>query len=263
MTGALSSANDQDYFRFSMDAGQTVTLAGVGNGAATIALELRDGSGTLLATSVAGAGNAASLNNFLVSTAGNYFVRVICTSSAPYTLVVVHNAILESESNDTSATAQDITGAANVLGTIANGVIQTIDAFDSGFWTQNDTHNPNDKSYLTGLSGGVGTRAYFLFNLSPYPVTAAQLVLTNPPGGFVSPDATETLSLNATSQSITSLMGSSGIFVYNNLLFGSTLGSPVVSATSNGKDVTIPLGVFAPSTINGKKGSQFAIRRLA
>jgi hypothetical protein len=256
--GALSSASDQDYYRVSLNAGEATTFFGIGDGAAPISIELRNASGTPLATSL-NVANSNVLPNFVAAESGDYFIRVVGTGSASYSVVVAKNAIFELEANDTSATAQNITGATKVFGNISNGTIQTINAFDSGFWNENSTHNPADKSYITGFSAGTQRKSYFIFNLGGSSVSTGQFVLSNPVGGYVSPDASETLSLSSAGVSVADVTASSGTFTYFYLGFGTSLGSATVSAANNGQDIIVPLGVFGPSEINSKRGQQFVV----
>ena len=265
LLGTISSATDQDNFQFSMSAGETATLAAIGLGGANVNLELRDSGGTLLASGiVGGAGQPPLINNFLATATGNYYLRVVASGVAPYSLVIARNSVLEVESNDASSRSQDITGATSVLGSITNGVTQSLFATDTGFWDENGNHNPADKSYIAGVSGGIEKTPYFIFNLGnvSQPITAARLQLYNPPNGYVSADSSESISVyNPYLDSVSTLMGTSafGTSIYYFLSSGAFYATATVSAASDGKFIPISLGSFAPSDLNAKRGSQFAL----
>jgi hypothetical protein len=110
-----------DYYSFSLTAGQTTTVALTGSG--TYILQLRDSGDNVVATGVGGATNVNSMiSNFVAPSSGNYFVRVTSLNSlTPYNLLVTKNAAFDTETNDSFATAQNVTGVQGVLGAIVPG----------------------------------------------------------------------------------------------------------------------------------------------
>jgi hypothetical protein len=108
------------FYYFTLGAGQRTTLAATG-GVAT--LQLQDGNGNVLATGTGGSTNVTSeINNFQVANAGTYYAVVTTPGGGgAYNLVVTRGAAFDTHPNQSSATAQDITGATGVLGAIMQG----------------------------------------------------------------------------------------------------------------------------------------------
>src|SRR5262245_36955468 len=101
-----------------------------------------------------------------------------------------------------------------MTGPVAAGVI-TLDAIDSGWYSQFGFHDAANKNYLAGLCCGLGEhRDYFVFPLAGVPgtITGATLRLSNPGvningfGGYGSPDPTETYVVYDVSTPVLSLM---------------------------------------------------------
>jgi len=99
--GTVGGSNSEDYYSFSLEAGELVSLAmtGISSGV----LELRDASG-VLTTGIAGATNVdLSITSFAAPAAGTYFARVANSGSASgYSLIVTRGAIFELENNSSS-----------------------------------------------------------------------------------------------------------------------------------------------------------------
>jgi hypothetical protein len=111
-----------DYYSFSLDAGQHVTVAAAGLTSGNLTLDLRNGSDTVLATGVGGATNLNKvISDFVALAASTYYVRLSGDSNVPYTLVVTKDAAFDTEPNGTFATAQDVSGRQGALGAIAAG----------------------------------------------------------------------------------------------------------------------------------------------
>ncbi len=124
-----------DYYAFTLNAGETATLAATALTAGTgnVTVELRDSSDTVLATGVGGSSNLTSvISNFAVTTGGTYYARITGdTLTTQYSLVVTRNAAFDTEGNSTAATAQTLDGAQGALGDILAAA--TINAIDSGW----------------------------------------------------------------------------------------------------------------------------------
>ncbi|MEX0938203.1 MAG: alkaline phosphatase family protein [Pirellulales bacterium] len=121
VSGELDSVLSQDWYRFSLDDGQTASLALSPPG---VSLELYDDSGNLLAHSVTTANAGQRIGNFVDATSdgspNSYFARVSGTDSS-YLLLVTRGADFDAEPNDAVATAQDISLTGTVLGGSSSG----------------------------------------------------------------------------------------------------------------------------------------------
>jgi hypothetical protein len=113
---AGTSAND-DWYSFSANANEPLSLAVAHQSGAGETLALFDAAGNLLASGAAGATNStASITNFVAPTADTYYARVSGGNSTAYQLVVVRGAAFEFEPNDTLAAAQGSTRPARCWG---------------------------------------------------------------------------------------------------------------------------------------------------
>ena len=114
--GLTSAATD--YYAFTLDAGQTATIAATGQKSATVSVALENAQGTILASG-ASPGSGSSVNSeidsFVAPVSGTYYAVVSGTTGATYSLVVNHDADFGAQTNGSFATAQDITGASGVL----------------------------------------------------------------------------------------------------------------------------------------------------
>jgi len=116
----MTSEAAEDWYRFTMDAGESATLALAAQGEDEPAsLELYAdflGAPLLLASGIEGGGNVTEvIPNGVAPWTGTYYVRV-AGFEMPYSLVVTKNSGFDVEPNDTLATSQDITGQPAVLG---------------------------------------------------------------------------------------------------------------------------------------------------
>ncbi len=112
--GTLPSLPGRDWYRFTLSAGQTVTLALASQTPGSMALELHDAD-TLLATAVRAANLDLRINNFLADVGGTYYARV-AGQDASYSLVVTINADFDTEQNNDFTDAQSINGAGAAWG---------------------------------------------------------------------------------------------------------------------------------------------------
>lgn len=110
-----------DVYAFSLAAGQTATLALVGQKSATVSVALENSQGTTLASG-ASPGTGASVNsiidNYVVATAGTYYAVVTGTTGASYSLVVTRDSDFGAQTNGSFSTAENIGSSKGALGAI-------------------------------------------------------------------------------------------------------------------------------------------------
>jgi hypothetical protein len=251
-----------DYYSFALDAGEIVTLAATVQTPANLSLELRDSSDTVLATGVVSNNLTRVISNFAASTSGLYYARIMgAANSVAYSLVVTKNAALDTEDNGAATPQTLITQGA--LGSLSG--MATFNAVDSGWITMDGAHTASNNNYVVGLLAGLQARDYFTFNLpaSTVPILGAELRLFNPatPGGYVSPDATETYVLFDVSATPAALDANrpagdpTGMAIHADLGSGTVYGTRVVSAADNNTTVAITLNADAVAAINAASGS--------
>lgn len=115
--GLWSAGGDADRFDLTLEAGQNLSLVARSDSTGDTTLELRDATGTALATMAAPAGAPLFLSGVRVPAAGTYSIVATATSGGggAYTIDLSLNAGLELEdhtqpptTNDTLDTAQDL-----------------------------------------------------------------------------------------------------------------------------------------------------------
>ena len=115
----------EDWYRFSLDDGQTATVGVSATLPNNLTMELYDASSTLLATGTAADNLDQVIRNFADTTTDGlpdtYYVRITNGSISDYGLVVTRGTDFDTEANDSLATAQDISGAGSVLGSVDSG----------------------------------------------------------------------------------------------------------------------------------------------
>jgi subtilisin family serine protease/methionine-rich copper-binding protein CopC len=119
-TATVLGETPEDWFSFTLGAGDklSATLKTSGDSA----LEIYDGTGALLARSVAGRFNVTEfIEKYVAGSAGTYHARVMGTTGS-YALVLTKNAASDLEQNDSHAAAQEITGYPAASGAIVPGV---------------------------------------------------------------------------------------------------------------------------------------------
>jgi Ca2+-binding RTX toxin-like protein len=253
----IVAADTADTYSFTLGAGETVSVALTGLAAGSLEVELRDSSNTLVAAGVGGATNVTRIiDNAQAGAAGTYYARVLGTGTVPYSLVITPNAAFDTEGNDSSLTAQDISPARGVLGSVE---ATTINFTDSGWYDSTGFHGPTNQNYITGKTN----RNFFIFDLSAVsePINGAHLRLSMPVGGYNSPDATETYTLFDVSTPVATLQaGGSGLLsVYDDLGTGTALGSLEVSRDNVTAVVSVVLNAAGVAALNAAAGGQFAI----
>jgi ELWxxDGT repeat protein len=107
-----------DYYRVSLDAGESLSLAMDTTDGSYGLLELLNASGTVVASGVAASNAEQVIDDFVASTAGTYYARL--SGLGDYTLVVTRNASIEIESNDaTAAVGPSPGGSGTLLGEVS------------------------------------------------------------------------------------------------------------------------------------------------
>ncbi len=110
-----------DFYAFSLSAGQSATLAVKSQNGAAVHVALEDGTGTVIASGIspgAGANVNELLSSYVATSPGTYYAVVTGGANAAYDLIVNRDAAFSVSTNHASATAQDIRGAKGVLGDI-------------------------------------------------------------------------------------------------------------------------------------------------
>ncbi|HEY5312841.1 MAG TPA: pre-peptidase C-terminal domain-containing protein, partial [Pirellulales bacterium] len=165
--GALSSSSDQDWYSFTLNAGDFVTIGGAVTAGSSIALQLRDSSGNLLASStVPAASFQQEISDFTAATAGTYYVQVTGSGASQYSLTLVRDADFDDQTNDSLAGAQPLSpklggGSQVVLGTLGYGVndlsnYSVIESFDSASELNDYTVTTTSTASLTAAAAHDG-----------------------------------------------------------------------------------------------------------
>jgi PKD domain/RTX calcium-binding nonapeptide repeat (4 copies) len=266
---ALNAGSSPDWYKFTLGAGEMATLAlkdltGSGSG---LSVDVFDGAGNLVPTTSASATNVDRLATFTAASAGTYYARVANTpGSVNYSVVVMKNAAFDAEPNDAFATAQNISGTQGALGSVggAGATTLTLNATDSGWWDSTGFHSSTNKNYVAGQNTPSQlARDYFVFNLAgvSQTITGAQVRLTNPAGGYVSPDPTETYAVFDVSTPLGALQasGSGQLGIYNDLGTGTNFATRTFSAADNGQLVAIPLNASGVAALDAARGGSVAV----
>ncbi|MBN2474707.1 MAG: pre-peptidase C-terminal domain-containing protein [Pirellulales bacterium] len=135
LLGQIGQLGDpEDWYRFTLDDGQTASVALQRRGLGAVAVGLYDKAMSLVAVGVETPGGSVGIGDFLDTTGDGlpdtYFVRV-AGEELSYTLVVLRDAAFDLElPEDPIVAAQDITPCGTVLGTVgAPAVIETSAVF--------------------------------------------------------------------------------------------------------------------------------------
>ncbi len=144
----------EDWYGFTLGAGETTTLALTARSGDNVQLELRDSFGANLAFAKTDARNVdAVFNNFVAPAAGTYYARLSAQGGVDYSLVVTRNADFDTEGNDELATAQELGPVQAALGHLGpEGVAGAQDGLDLGIFAAQDTSRaPVSELMATGL----------------------------------------------------------------------------------------------------------------
>jgi hypothetical protein len=137
----------------------------------------------------------------------------------------------------------------------------TLNATNTGFYTNSGFHDATNANYVTGQFGGIQTHSFFVFDLSSVTgnVTGATIRISFPDLGYFSNDPSETFGLYDVSTPITSLIasnaGATGTFA--DLASGTLYGTTTVQETASGMTVSFNLNAAAIAALNGNH-SMFA-----
>ena len=252
----------QDFYSFTLEAGQSATIALTSLVGGNVDVTLLAGDGTPLALGVPGATNVDKvIGDFIATISGTYFVKVTGDSGAQYSLVVTRNADFDTEPNHSFDTAQPILatpveGTQTVLGHLTSERLLELNASDSGHWYQDSYYTGYHDQYNTNYFVGgyppyYQNRNFFVFSVPTIdgPVLGARLRLTNTySGSYDSP--TETYTLYDVSTSIADLT-STDYFrgdIFADLGTGTTYGSqdvPTVFSYDPSQITTIDLNADA------------------
>jgi hypothetical protein len=131
----------------------------------------------------------------------------------------------------------------------------TLNATNTGFYTNSGFHDATNSNYVTGQFGAIQTHNFFVFDLSSVTgnVTGATIHISFPELGYGSNDPSETFSLFDVSTPITSLIasnsGATGTFA--DLGTGTIYGTTTVQETASGMTVSFDLNAAAIAALNG------------
>jgi hypothetical protein len=140
-----------DYYSFSLDAGQTSTIAVTGQaaGSLNLNLQLRNSSDLILANGLPSTNLTRVISNFTAPSAGTYYLRVAGDPAVPYSLLVIRDAAFDTEPNNSFATARSLGSTQGALGAVAeNNLPYTASAVPFGFEDIGATG-----TIITGLTG--------------------------------------------------------------------------------------------------------------
>lgn len=105
-----------DFYEVALDAGQSVSFAVESPNEAVVPFEVLDGSGNILASSVANVSGRSVIDEYQVAASGDYYVRVLGPNYHEYSVVVTVNA--EFDTQYVGDPASDLETVTNVLGSV-------------------------------------------------------------------------------------------------------------------------------------------------
>ena len=187
LAGSIGSTGESDGYSIELDADQTLTVDVLGAGGLDPGLRVTDPNGAVLFDNTTTDATAQLLP---VVVAGEYQIEVsgLNNSTGTYEVRVILNAAVEEEapdgtSNDTPATAEDLTGSSLALGTSGatrmavvgqlpprTGLPVEGDDFESGMldgdWTTFSS-DPQGRIQITGSQGTAGGSFAMLMDRTP------------------------------------------------------------------------------------------------
>lgn len=99
-----------DYYSFAVNAGEPLTLGVDALAAGALNVELLDAGNVLLSTGLAGATNIDRVLSYVPTATGTLYARVSGTANVDYQLMLSRGAALDTEANNSFATAQLLGG---------------------------------------------------------------------------------------------------------------------------------------------------------
>lgn len=145
----LATAQNADFHSFSLDAGETTTLALKAIGQGNVDLELWDSCGLLATGTAAGTNLDEVAASYVAVTAGRYYARVSGSEgAADYSLIVTRDAVFDTELNNDLASAQTLAGLDVALGHVGGEVWSQIDVgvLHTGYRSQYVVDQLNDST---------------------------------------------------------------------------------------------------------------------
>jgi subtilase family serine protease/methionine-rich copper-binding protein CopC/type 1 glutamine amidotransferase len=195
----VAETPDADWYRLELADGQSVSLALSADVSEGLTLEFYDGLGQLLAIATPAENAELTINNVVDLTdegsPADYYVRVQGQDGA-YRLVVTRDADFDTEANDSSATAQDISGIGAALGWISGtGLTSSVSPFTA--------LQPDEDFYrVRGLATDVLAVAVIAPGADPGQLTndlqpTVEVLAFEPDGGELGSPGTHTLRVSA------------------------------------------------------------------
>jgi len=138
----------------------------------------------------------------------------------------------------------------------------TVNASDSGWYSEFGFHNPSNTNYITGFTGSLVTRSLFVFDLSSISGVIVSATLRLPNFQSLSPDATETFAIFDVSTALATLTaGGSGLTgIFADLGTGTTYGSgPTPGGVTLGTTQDFGLNAAGLAALNVALGGQVAL----
>jgi len=169
--GAVIGQTDpgSDIYSLTLADNQSVSIAATSLTGGDVNINLLDGGGDVIASGIDVGTNVTEFIAFAGGMAGTYYVQVTGDSAVDYSLVVIRDAVLEIEDNNSPSTAQPLdlsSGSSIVLGYVAADQIM-FNAFDSGWYLDSGFHDPASQNYFTGFVPGFGElRGFWAFDLA-------------------------------------------------------------------------------------------------
>ncbi|HKD36801.1 MAG TPA: dockerin type I domain-containing protein, partial [Pirellulales bacterium] len=221
-----------DVYAFSLAAGQTTTLAAVGQKSTSVTVALENSQGTTLASG-ASPGSGASVNsiidNFVAPSAGTYYAVVTGATGASYSLVVTRDSDFGTETNGSSSTAENIDSSKGALGDIlASGTTEN--------WYSVNVPAGN-AILLTTTTPGSAT-GQFVNNLVP------RIELYSPSDVLIASGQ------GSDNQSLSAVVSSSGVYLIRVYGANSTSGEYFLSAAIDADPPTASIAPIVPNPRN-------------
>ncbi len=130
-------AYETDYYRFSLNQGESATIAVTGRTDLSNSFELRDAANNLLATSVAGATSADQIiADFTSTSPGTAVYYVVARPNVDYSLLVTKNAAFDRDANNSPAAAQPLVVSQDVVGYLGGEISRVTEGFETGNFSQ-------------------------------------------------------------------------------------------------------------------------------
>jgi methionine-rich copper-binding protein CopC len=153
------ASSPNDYYAFSLAAGQSSTLAVAAQSSAAVHVTLLDSQGNPLAAGSspgAGANVNEAIANFVAPTPGTYYALVTGAPGAAYSLVVTRDAAFGIGNNVSFAAAQDISADKGALGDIVTSNSENWYSINlpaaSGLYLQTYTPGGNSAQFVDNLA---------------------------------------------------------------------------------------------------------------